>query len=336
LRRHLYATSGPAANAIVKARITCSLARFFGERFLARHTIRCHERLGGLLRFYSRAAGLVGLLRRQQNRTRAYWIGGGYDFYGGESETMIGAEVVSYESPGVLRFNSYLRSFKEGADPGQSCYPGLSSRAFHDPPGFPIVRALEDAYDAIRSEVLSLGGSAFHPEIEDVERTGSWEVLHLFERGRKNLENCALCPVTVQLIETHATVRTLAGLSYISKMNPGTHIAAHRGPTNLRLRCHLGIQVPEGPCGLRVGNEEGCWREGKCIIFDDSLEHESWNRTALTRIVLIVDLWHPDLAPAEIALLQSLHYYASAQAEALTRYWLANRRARNTRPLHYD
>lgn len=248
---------------------------------------------------------------------------------------MIGAEVGFCDAPGVRRFYSYMQSFTED-EPGQAHYPGLSSRAFHDPARFPIVRALEDAYDAIRSELLSLGSSVFHAETEKLERTGSWEVLHLFERGRKNLENCALCPVTVGLIETHATVRTLAGLSYVSKMSPGTHVTAHRGPTNLRLRCHLGIEVPDGPCGLRVGNDTCRWREGKCIIFDDSLEHESWNYTTSTRIVLIVDLWHPDLAPEEIVLLQSLHHYASAQAEALTRYWLANRKARNARALHYD
>jgi aspartyl/asparaginyl beta-hydroxylase (cupin superfamily) len=140
----------------------------------------------------------------------------------------------------------------------------------------------------------------------------------------------------VQLIETHSTVRTMAGLTYVSKMAPGTHVAAHCGPTNLRLRCHLGIQVPEGDCAIRVGDELRGWREGKCVVFDDSLEHESWNHTAETRIVLIIDLWHPDLAPEEIVLLEGLHNYSSAQAESLTRYWIANAKARNARRVHYD
>ena len=256
----------------------------------------------------------------------------------GSGELMTGARAECPEPlDGIGRFHSYLQSFAPGTESWDvGHYPGLASRPFHDPDRFPIVRALESRFDEIRSELLALGQSAFHAETEKVDRTGSWEVLHLFERGRKNEENCRLCPVTVRLIETHSTVRTLAGLSYVSKMGPGTHVTAHCGPTNLRLRCHLGIQVPPGQCGLRAGNETSRWREGKCLIFDDSLEHESWNYTEETRIVLIVDLWHPDLAPQEIALLEGLHYYTSAQAESLTRYWLANRKARNTRPVNYD
>jgi len=238
---------------------------------------------------------------------------------------------------GLDRFYSYLQSFSQGAEAGQiGHYPGLTSRAFHDPDCFSAVRALENGYDEVRSELLALGCQAFHSEMERVGRTGSWEVLHLFERGRKNDENCGLCPSTVRLIESHSTVRTVAGLAYVSKMAPGTHVAAHCGPTNLRLRCHLGIQVPQGDCAIRVEREISGWHEGKCIVFDDSLEHESWNHTAETRIVLIVDLWHPDLTPEEIALLQGLHNYSSAQAESLTRYWIANTRARNARRVNYD
>lgn len=232
----------------------------------------------------------------------------------------------------VTRFYSYLRSFSQDVttlDLGR--YPGLSSRSFHEPGRFPIVQALETAYDKIRSEVLSLDKKAYQVELEKVTRQGSWNVLQLFERGRKNDENCRLCPTTVRLIEDYSTVRTLAGLVYVSKMTPGTHITPHCGPTNIRLRCHLGIQVPKGDCGLRVADERCRWCEGKCIVFDDSLEHESWNHTTETRIVVIIDLWHADLSRDEILLLEGLHNYASAQAENLAHYWLAHAKARNVR-----
>jgi aspartyl/asparaginyl beta-hydroxylase (cupin superfamily) len=240
-------------------------------------------------------------------------------------------------SKGVQRFHSYLQSFSQSADISRiGWYPDLSSQAFHDPIRFPIAQALEERYEVIRRELLALGGSVFHREMEKVERTGSWEVVHLFERGCKNVENCRLCPSTVHLIESYSTVRTVAGLTYVSKMAPGTHVAAHCGPTNVRMRCHLGVQVPEGDCAIRVGEEVRSWQEGQCIIFDDSLEHESWNHTAKTRIVLIVDLWHPDLTAEEIALLEGLHNYSSAQADNLMRYWMANANARNARRVGYD
>jgi hypothetical protein len=43
------------------------------------------------------------------------------------------------------------------------------------------------------------------------------------------------------------------------------------------------------------------WAEGRCLIIDDSFEHEVWFTTAPSgavadRIVLVVDLWHPDTA----------------------------------------
>ena len=31
------------------------------------------------------------------------------------------------------------------------------------------------------------------------------------------------------------------------------------------------------------------------MIFDDSFEHEVWNEGNSSRLVLIVDIWHPDL-----------------------------------------
>ena len=183
-------------------------------------------------------------------------------------------------------------------------------------------------YPAIRHELLAVSQTEFHAEAEKLERKGSWDVLHFFERGRKNEQNSALCPVTVDVIEQHATVTTLAGLAYASKMASGTHVAAHCGPTNLRLRCHMGIQVPVGDCALRVGSEVRGWEQGKCIVFDDSLEHEAWNHTDGTRLVLIVDVWHPDLFAGEIALLEGLHRYSEIMADSLARYWLANDRAR--------
>ena len=117
-------------------------------------------------------------------------------------------------------------------------------------------------------------------------------MIFLYERGRRHDDVCEACPVTTSVIEGDGAMRTAAGLIYVSRMRAGTHIAAHRGPTNLRLRCHLGITVPKGDCAIRVQDESRRWREGRCLVFDDSYEHEAWNHADSDRIVLIVDLWH--------------------------------------------
>ncbi len=227
------------------------------------------------------------------------------------------------------RQSAYLAAFAHNERrPLMNYYPGLPATPWHDPSQFPIVAALESAYDEIRAEVTALPADAFHRESERISRTGDWDVLIFWERGQQNVANCERCPVTSALILEHPTVRSLSGLIYVSRMKPQTHIAAHCGPTNMRVRCHLGLSVPEGDCAIRVGADTRGWVQGGCVVFDDFFDHEAWNHTDEERIVLIVDLWHPDLSPQEIAVIEGLQRYAAAQAESLNRYWAANARAK--------
>lgn len=51
---------------------------------------------------------------------------------------------------------------------------------------------------------------------------------------------------------------------------------------------------------MRVGDDTKMLEEGKCIIFDDSFNHEAWHDGPETRINLIIDIWHPELSDAEV------------------------------------
>jgi len=227
--------------------------------------------------------------------------------------------------PGRRRFHRYIERLAEGdASAFGGIYPELSGEPWLHPSDFPLVAFLESHFAAIREEVISLDPWRFHRESERIKRSGDWDVAFFYERGRRHDEVCEACPVTTRGIEGHGTVRTMAGLIYVSRMRAGTHIDAHHGPTNLRVRCHLGITVPEGDCAIRVGDVTRRWEEGKCLVFDDHFEHEAWNHTAEERIVLIADLWHPGLSPTEVSLLEGLHRYAAAHARRLNRYWAAN------------
>ncbi len=226
---------------------------------------------------------------------------------------------------GRERFHRYVDTLADAAgETAPGIYPGLEQRPWHDAADFPLATYLELHFDEIRDEILALEEARFHRESERIERAGEWEVAFIYERGLRREEVCQACPVTTRGIETLPAMRTAAGLSYVSRMRPGTHIRPHRGPTNLRLRCHLGITVPQGDCALRVGNTTRPWQEGRCLVFDDYLEHEAWNHTGHDRVVLIVDLWHPGLSPTEVRLLEGLHGYAYAYAQRLQRYWAAN------------
>lgn len=215
---------------------------------------------------------------------------------------------------GMQRINLYIRSFLTNqGNARMGIYPDLSSAAFHDTARLPGALALEQNYEAIRLEIEGLAATEF--------QEGREGAFVFYENGRKNDDNCARCPLIARLIESHNAVRTQAGLLYVSKLSPGTHLKAHRGPTNVRLRCHLGIRIPDGDSGLKVAGETRRWEEGRCIVFDDSLEHEVWNHTQEPRVVLIIDFWHPHLTPTEIAYLEGLHRFAAFQAVSLNRYW---------------
>jgi len=117
-----------------------------------------------------------------------------------------------------------------------------------------------------------------------------WKVFGLYAFGKRVEANCALCPATTRLVESVPGMTT-AGFSL---MAPGTHIRPHEGYTTTVLRCHLGVVVPDG-CELRVGDETRAWKNGACMVFDDTFEHEAWNRSDSPRVVLLIDFTRPGM-----------------------------------------
>ena len=115
-------------------------------------------------------------------------------------------------------------------------------------------------------------------------------------------ENAARCPKTMDALGkvplSNIGSRTPSVL--FSMLRPGAHIPPHHGMLNSRLICHLPLIVPEG-CWLRVGNETRTVEAGKMMIFDDSIEHEAKNESGEVRIILLFDIWRPELNEAERA-----------------------------------
>jgi aspartate beta-hydroxylase len=60
-----------------------------------------------------------------------------------------------------------------------------------------------------------------------------------------------------QLPEAHTHI---FGLIYFSLLFPGVHVKSHFGPTNIRLRIHLGLDTPPG-ASFKVGNETRLWEK---------------------------------------------------------------------------
>ena len=98
-----------------------------------------------------------------------------------------------------------------------------------------------------------------------------------------------------------------------SLLRPHARIPPHNGLINTRLICHLPLIVPPG-CGFRVGNENRHWQEGKAWVFDDSIEHEAWNPSDQTRVILLFEIWRPELTEQERLLVQALFAAIDAQS----------------------
>ena len=181
-------------------------------------------------------------------------------------------------------------------------YPGLDARAWHDPSQFDWVPALEAEAPRIAAEMSDLFARNVFADVYNerdrlLANSGSWTSHRLYVEGARNEDAWALAPVTTAAISRIPDVDS-AGLVSCAAVTGGTHITPHCGPNNARLRCHLGLKVPPG-CSIRVGRETRTWVENKVIIFDDSFEHEIWHEGTGTRLVLIFDVWHPDLSDAD-------------------------------------
>jgi hypothetical protein len=192
-------------------------------------------------------------------------------------------------------------------------FPGLPQAQFYDATGFAWAAGLEACTGEIQHELMRLldEGAEFEPYVKQEKNRPfrdfhgmhgdpSWTAFYLWENGALVPENAARCPRTVAALEglpmTRMGVRTPSVL--FSLLQPRAHIPPHNGMLNTRLICHLPLIVPPG-CWLRVGNETRYWETGKLMVFDDSVEHEAKNPTDQLRVVLLFDVWKPELDQAE-------------------------------------
>jgi aspartate beta-hydroxylase len=194
-------------------------------------------------------------------------------------------------------------------------FPDVPSRPYYPRERFPWMAALEAGTASIREELLGVLSQAHSLESflqpaspRDANellqssngQNPAWNAYFFHRHGQRYDEHCLACPQTAALLDALplAHVREHSPETLFSVLSPGTHIRPHHGVTNTRLVTHLPLIVPSD-CALRVGGETHAWEEGRCVTFDDTFEHEAWNRSAQTRVVLIVDSWNPDLSEIE-------------------------------------
>lgn len=197
--------------------------------------------------------------------------------------------------------------------PGSFYFPGLPQRRYYERSEFAWSREIEGLAGAMREEldVLTRDADRFTPYmVADASRPQSdvhglvdnpdWSTLYLYKNGVPVDEAVAHAPRTYAAIAALDLPRitTRAPSILFSRLSAGARIPPHNGMLNARLICHLPLVIPPD-CGFRVGGEARAWREGELLVFDDSIEHEAWNGSASDRVVLIFDIWRPELDAEE-------------------------------------
>jgi aspartate beta-hydroxylase len=193
-------------------------------------------------------------------------------------------------------------------------FPELPVIEFFDRAQFPWLADLESKTDAIREElqrVMREDAGEFTAYIDhpvdspsrqwlELNHSARWSVFFLWKDGARYEINCGRCPQTAAAAEALPIVRipNFGPTIMYSTLAPRTHIPPHSSVTNSRLVVHLPLIVPEG-CRFRVGDQVREWKEGQAWVFDDTIEHEAWNDSDQTRVILMIDIWHPMLTSAE-------------------------------------
>lgn len=194
-------------------------------------------------------------------------------------------------------------------------YPDLPATPYFARDLFPWYAMLEDNFEVIRAEMAAVLESGegiepflkFHSAEEVSGYLGGspkarWDAYFFYRHGERYDANCARCPRTAEILDALPTlqhIREHAPEVCFSALPPGSHILPHRGVVNSRLVTHFPLLVPHGDLALRVGGEDHVWQAGRCITFDDTYEHEAWNRTDQLRVVMLLDVWNPYLSAPE-------------------------------------
>jgi ornithine lipid ester-linked acyl 2-hydroxylase len=180
----------------------------------------------------------------------------------------------------------------------------VETTPFIDPRQFAWHEHVASEWLKVQSELNAVLSAETIPTVQEifweqgVADDDRWRSYFLYVFGRRFEKQCSKCPETARLVQEIPGMKT----ALFSILAPGKKIPPHRGAYRGIMRYHLALLVPrEGRCGIRVGDQTATYEEGVGIMFDDCYEHEVWNDTDETRVVLFLDIARPMKFPFNIA-----------------------------------
>ncbi len=190
--------------------------------------------------------------------------------------------------------------------------PGLTARPFWKKEQCgrltEMISAFEEARGKLIEEIAALDPSRMGVPYDhlsvDPELIRGWKNLFFFKDYEGDAELLAKVPTLAKIADRFGPKQLDRFELFLSVLQPGAHIPAHFGGANVKLTLHLPLSIPEGDTAIRVGDETRRWREGEMLIFDDTFDHEAWNRTNTARTVLLIKAYHPELSVEEVGVLE--------------------------------
>ncbi|MET8151127.1 aspartyl/asparaginyl beta-hydroxylase domain-containing protein [Actinoplanes sp. NPDC049668] len=203
--------------------------------------------------------------------------------------------------------------------PDPACpVPGLTARPWWNPEIFPWTAGLLAEADAIRAEYFEVSSRLTRSEAlrnrDDIGRlraSGRWTTVQLYHRGLRQAQAESFPVAVASLLRI---TEPPCGMAFYSTLEPGSRIEPHRGFTNAHLRAHLVIRANDD-ARFRVADEWRAWQDHQLLVFDDTFEHEAMNDGDDDRVVLLFDIWHPDLTEVErMAFQESMDFLRKQRA----------------------
>lgn len=197
-------------------------------------------------------------------------------------------------------------------------FPGLEPKPWYDVADYPWVSELEKGFKVIAEEFRALHGGAGISRVQETSRPdlkpADWQQLLLrrYEDAAWTDEPVGGSDAVTQTNRKNAP-RTAAildrlpimGNASFSVLGEGGRIADHCSDFNAKVVCQLGIVIPPR-CSITVAGETRGWKPGRCLVFDDTFPHSVINDGPGMRVVLLMEAWHHNLTPLELAELKAL------------------------------
>jgi len=205
-------------------------------------------------------------------------------------------------------------------------FPGIGTRPVFDTDNDKIILkeyidTLTKNYKIILDEYIknkNIESDYILNQDEHKLNNGVWKWNSYILKGEKQSKFLIDYPETYKILESFTKKPKLMinipfSYAFISILKKNSKIAAHYGPCNLRIRCHFPLVIPEGDCGMEIGGKTVKWEVGKPLFFDDCYEHKVWNNTEEDRVVLLFDIWHPEIEDVEVDAITDMFDHAKDQ-----------------------